>query len=187
MEQWWELISIRFEKLEFTLQKQLYDSYYRFVYRNIFFIIRDHALTEDVIQDSFLKLITKGPELTSNQNLLGWIKQVTHRTVLDYLRKIKKERLLIEKSIVYSEYDNYSDIHVINQVEIKLKQELLRKSMMELRPIYRIILNMHYIEDKSYKEICKELNITMQILTQSLARARKKLRKILSDKCFEDY
>lgn len=47
---------------------------------------------------------------------------------------------------------------------------------------YRTVLLLFYMEGKSYREICRELNLTQPILTQRLARARKKLLQQFSKK-----
>lgn len=89
MEQWYYLLRSSFYELDETNQELLYKSYYRFVYQDIHLILRDHASTEDVIQDAFMKMIANYPR--NESNLPGWIKQVTRRTALDRLRKIKRE------------------------------------------------------------------------------------------------
>jgi RNA polymerase sigma factor, sigma-70 family len=175
MEQWYFLLRIPFHELDATIQKTLYESYYRFVYRDIYFMLRDHALTEDVIQDAFMKLIAKGPKLHTASNLPGWIKQVTRRTALDYLRKMKKDRQKIKESFVNIERDAFAEISIASDIENKWRNEVLHETIMELKPEYRILLYMYYMEGKTYKEICQELNITEVVLTQRMARARKKL------------
>lgn len=175
MEQWYFLLRIPFHELDATIQKTLYESYYRFVYRDIHFMLRDHALTEDVIQDAFMKLIAKGPKLRTVSNLPGWIKQVTRRTALDYLRKMKRDRQKIKESFVHIESGAFAEISIASDIENKWRNEVLHETIMELKPEYRILLYMHYMEGKTYKEICQELNITEVILTQRMARARKKL------------
>jgi len=41
---------------------------------------------------------------------------------------------------------------------------------------------MHYFENKSYKEMSKELHLSEQVISQRLARARNKLRQQFSKK-----
>ncbi len=62
-----------------------------------------------------------------------------------------------------------------NKVEVKLRNELLLQTLNELKPEYRTILTLYYIEEKNYKEISQELQLSEQVIAQRLARARKKL------------
>ncbi|MNP87263.1 RNA polymerase sigma factor [compost metagenome] len=54
--------------------------------------------------------------------------------------------------------------------------------MGELKYEYRLVLFLYYIAGLSYAEIARETGITEQILTQRLARARKKLAVHFSGK-----
>nr|WP_313780394.1 sigma-70 region 4 domain-containing protein [Paenibacillus larvae] len=69
-----------------------------------------------------------------------------------------------------------------NDVEHKLRNELLHQTINELKSEYRCLLWLYYMEEKSYKEICHELNLSEQVVAQRLARARKKLLQHFSRK-----
>lgn len=59
--QWFYLLHTPFDELEKIYQEQIYKSYYIFVYRELYNLLADHALTEDLIHESFLKVISKAP------------------------------------------------------------------------------------------------------------------------------
>jgi len=69
----------------------------------------------------------------------------------------------------------FAEVSVANEVETKQRDEVLYQAIDELKSEYRSILLLFYMEGKSYREICRELNLIEPILTQRLARARKKL------------
>ncbi|WP_440111659.1 RNA polymerase sigma factor [Paenibacillus sp. QZ-Y1] len=155
----------------------IYLSFHRFVYWDVYLITHDHSITEDIIHDAFIKIITKGSEIRSQTNILAWIKQITRNTALDHLRKLKREHQMVNHP------HNYVDIHkafsekncVASEVEAKEKSKLLHQSIEELKPEYRAVLILFYMKEKSYREIRQELHLTESVLTQRLARARKKL------------
>ncbi|MFD0716982.1 RNA polymerase sigma factor [Paenibacillus sp. GCM10027626] len=64
---------------------------------------------------------------------------------------------------------------VADKVENKLRNEMLHLAIQELKPEHRTLLIMFYLEERSYKEICRELRLSEQVMTQRSARARKKL------------
>jgi len=86
MEQWYYFLRSALDNLDATIQELIYRSFYQFVYRDVYFIIRDHSLSEDIIQDAFLKAIKNGPKMRSDTNIPAWIKLLTRNTALDYLR-----------------------------------------------------------------------------------------------------
>lgn len=174
MEQWFYLLRTPIDELDATTQEMVYRSFYQLVYRDIFFIVREHPLTEDIIQDAFLKATAQGPKLQAEINL-SWIKTVTRNTAIDKLRKLKKERQILHEQDVNIEKYAFDEVSVATEVENKERNSLLHQSINELKPSYRILLQMFYIEGKPYKDVCQELEMTESVMTQRLARARKKL------------
>ncbi|MEV3336706.1 sigma-70 family RNA polymerase sigma factor [Paenibacillus larvae] len=182
IDQWICLLQNNIGDLEADLQELIYLSFYKFAYQYIYFLIRDHATTEDIIQDAFIKIMKHGLNLLAS-NLRSWVKQVIRNTALDWLRKNKKVKYMFNE-----EYFNTaahfqrepSDIE--NDVEHKLRNELLHQTINELKSEYRCLLWLYYMEEKSYKEICHELNLSEQVVAQRLARARKKLLQHFSRK-----
>ncbi|WP_372636887.1 RNA polymerase sigma factor [Cohnella sp.] len=172
MEQWLSLLRINIEELDAEVQEKIYGSFYRFVYREILFITRDHSATEDIIQESFIKVTIQGPKTAHASNLASWVRQIARHTALDWLRKYKKGHQEIDAENVTIIEQNTA---VADEVENKLRNEILYEAIQELKPEHKILLIMFYLEDKSYKEICSELRLGEQIVTQRLARARKKL------------
>ena len=177
MEQWFYFLRKPLGNLDTTIQKLIYNSYYQFVYKDIYCMVYDHSLTEDIIQDSFLKVISNGPKMLSETNIRAWIKQLTRNTALDHLRRLKRDRQVLVEPYVNISDTVLNKISVASEVEIKERDNLLHQAIAELKLEYQTILLLFYIEGKSYREICQELHLTEQVLTQRLARARKKLRQ----------
>ncbi|MBW7477251.1 sigma-70 family RNA polymerase sigma factor [Paenibacillus oenotherae] len=186
MEQWFYLLRNNIETLDPESQEMIYHSFRQFVYKDIYFIVRDHSTTEDIIHEAFIKVVVQCPKAKHSSNLQGWIKQVTRNTALDWLRKNKKNRQNLELDIVniveQKEYFGQNAIGVASEVENKLRDELLHQTINELKPDYRILLLLYYVEEKTYSEICRELQLSEQVVTQRLARARKKLLQYFSRK-----
>jgi len=66
-------------------------------------------------------------------------------------------------------------------VSDKLKKETLYKAIIGLKKEYRTMILLFYFENKSYKEIMVELNLTETVISQGLFRARKKLADIIQN------
>lgn len=158
-----------------TIQKTVYNSFYKFVYPSIYPMILDHLLTEDIIQDSFIKSITKGPYIRTDSNIQAWIKRLAYNTTLDYLRKLNRERRLLAHPCS-NNFETPSDSMTVDrEVERKETNEELYRAIDELKLDYQVALILFYVEGKTYREICNELRLTESVFTQRLARARKKL------------
>ncbi|MBU5443070.1 RNA polymerase sigma factor [Paenibacillus sp. MSJ-34] len=176
MEQWLYLLIGDFENLNEEIQKLIYINFRNLIYRDIYFLLRNYHWVEDTIQESFLKVVAKAPTLKQNGNMKAWIKRVAQNTAYDFMKKNKKYRYNLDIDLVNENKELANDeIAVADQVEQKIRNNLLNQAIFELKENYRIVLFLYYIEEKSYKEIAKTLNISVSVLTQRLARARKKL------------
>lgn len=182
MEQWYYLL-YRFEDLHPEFQRNVYDSFYYFVYRDIYYVLKDHALTEDLIQETFLKVLA-ALQKHDVEKLPAWIKQVARNKTIDQLRKIQRqrERYIEGISDVNSSEDQLAlglqEIQLELEVENKVRDKLLHDSIAELRPDHRMLITLHYIKEMSYKEVAAALDMSEQAVRQRLYRARKKLLQL---------
>ncbi|WP_409345104.1 RNA polymerase sigma factor [Paenibacillus sp. MBLB4367] len=172
--------------LDTELQRRLFLSFRELVYRDLLILLNDHALTEDVIQESFMKAIRSGPKTRDGSNMKAWLRLLCRNTAYDLLRKNKKYRQICGVGLVnHDEEDNLADPQserVDQLVERHIRNETLHEALRELKYEYRVVLYLHYIMELSYAEIVKELGVSEQVLTQRLARARKKLAGYFSEK-----
>ncbi|MNO13564.1 RNA polymerase sigma factor SigM [compost metagenome] len=175
MEQWFDLLRSPVYNLDVNTQEWVYRSFSQFVYKDIVFIINDHELTKDIIQEAFIKITKQGPKLRNKVNIPGWVKKVTRNTTIDFLRKWKLDRQIVSNAFDKTFDMLHNEISVATEVEVKVRNELLYQALNELKPDYRRVLVLFYFEGNSYRDICKELNLSETVLSQRLARARKKL------------
>ncbi|ANY65658.1 hypothetical protein BBD42_03660 [Paenibacillus sp. BIHB 4019] len=174
-------------ELDELTQRKLFMTYREFVYRYIYLMLHDHAFTEDVIQEGFIKAMEFGPKTKADSNIKAWLMQVTRRTAIDFIRKNKKYHLVfdLESVIIYENSELLNPTSEI--VEKTLQNELLLEALNELRLNQRIILVMRYIEYMSYKEIAKELNINEHALGKRIERAKKSLANLFKGKWGENH
>jgi len=177
MEQWLTFLRSNFHHLDTSSQELIYRSFREMIYHDIYFLSRDHALTEDVIQESFLKVIEKAPKMRNAINIKAWVKKVARNTAFDFLKKNKKYRHVSDLQLVKENefYSPTEELAVTEQVEEQIRNELLHEALNQLNIRYRNVLFLFYIEEKSYREIAEELQISEDALAQLLTRARKKL------------
>jgi len=180
MEQWWLLLETEFAALNPDLQRFLYDSFRRFAYKELFFLLKDHALIEDVIQESFLKATSKRQQIKQYASAKQWMKRVIRNTALDTLKRTGKYRHTVGlENVSNTDADHRFSVQaaasVADTVETGLRNQMLHEAILELKYEYRILLWMYYIEEKPLKVIAQECGVSEQAMAQRLARARKKL------------
>jgi RNA polymerase sigma factor (sigma-70 family) len=175
-----------FRSLDAETQREVFYSFRQLVYRDIYFLLRDHALSEDVIQEAFLKAVANAPKTREDSNMRAWLRQVSRNAAYDMLRRNKRFRHAAELFTVSANEE--ADGAFVSPEDVEeivvgmVRDETLHEAIGELKLEYRIVLLLYYITGLSYAEIAKETGLSEQVLTQRLARARKKLASQFSGK-----
>lgn len=173
MEQWYSLLRSPFASLDPATQQWVYRSFYQFVYKDIYFKTHDRSLPKILFKRLSLRHPCK--VRTCNPTSIfrgGWSKShgLPHWIGCE---KKNKNRQISKLAHAYMDAMASHEVSVASAVETKVRDELLHQALAELKEDYRTILILFYIQNKSYRQICYELQLTEPVLTQRLARARK--------------
>lgn len=180
------LLNRDFASLDMSLQEEVYRDFYHLVYSIAVYMTKDHAAAEDIVQEAFIKTIFKAPPMENEQQLRAWIKAVTKNLTLNVLRKNKK--ICNSKKIEYvldNKENNYAE-SAEKEVESKILEHNIYKSLAEINSDYRMLIELRWIEDKSNKAISQQLDLPEDTVKQKLHRARKALKKKLLKWGFRD-
>ena len=69
----------------------VYEQSKKGVFSIIISLVRNKTVTEDLMQDTYIKMIQKIRQYQKGRNFNAWLMQIAKHTALDYLRKAKKE------------------------------------------------------------------------------------------------
>jgi RNA polymerase sigma factor (sigma-70 family) len=160
---------------------ELYESNKSKVYNYLLKLTRDETLTEHMLSITFEKAFFKIDTYKDTGNKFStWLIAIAKNSLTDYYRR-KKETIIVElteeeESIIFNFKDSSNTIEEeLIQAE---KSEKLIKLLNKLNEKEKEIINLRFYEDKSYKEISKELNITLDLVRIRLYRTIRELRKI---------
>lgn len=169
--------------LDSSVQKKIYDEFYRLVYPMVIYMLKDHSATEEVIHEAFIRAIRNPPKIIEEDKLKVWLKTVTRNATYDYLRKYNRMRdELVSESVFNNEVLSLqgTDTAVDEQVEFKLMKEAIKQYIEALKPEYRQIIEMKWKKEMAYQEIAEELDVTVGTVRQRLYRAREAIKKRLA-------
>ncbi|NGZ74628.1 RNA polymerase sigma factor [Saccharibacillus alkalitolerans] len=175
------LLTHDFDELDEVMQELIYNEYYDLAYGAVFYIVRDHAAAEDVIQEAFLKLIGKRPEFENESKFFAWLKVVTRNSAINDLRKNKRHRNHVEADSVLNHIEARQDTgaSLEKTVEVRMMEEAILRHLEGMKPEYRSIIIYRWKYGMSYKEIADSLGTSEDIIRQRLFRARENMRKVL--------
>lgn len=134
--------------------------------------VKNVDAAEDIAQDVFVYVLINKKDYDFKYSLKTYLYTIGKCRALNYLKK--------EKRTVYLNEDLYEDENGIeNIISIKEKEKNLKEAINKLNDEQSRVIFLADIEELSYKEICKILDISMSKLKSLIHRARKNLKKIL--------
>ncbi len=136
--------------------------------------LRDNALADDVLQETWLKAITSLNKFEPRGvKFSAWLFAIARNECRQHWRKNNKTVILEEKD----ETEKLPDSFIAKE---NLNDKILVDEILEKLPeIDREILRLHYISEFSFKEIAQILNISPLNARLKSFRALSKARAIL--------
>ena len=171
------------EELVLLLQSQdrqafsyLYDNYAPALNNIIFRMVDDVALTEDILQEAFVKIWYNFASYDKSKGrLFTWMLNLTRNLTIDVLRSKgykKQSKISGNENSVNNLQDNSININKFDSLGI-------RKQLTNLKPEQRIIIDMAYFNGYTQEEIAKDLGIPLGTVKTRMQTAILELRKML--------
>lgn len=139
--------------------------------------VADRHIAEDLAHDAFLTVIYKSGTFKGKGHFDAWIRKVAVNTALMHLRE-NKRKTCDWQDVLVQYLDNNEDESMWHEFTT---QELL-DAINTLPEHHRLVFNLYVIDNYTHKEIADILSISEGTSKSHLARARKKLQQILSEK-----
>jgi RNA polymerase sigma-70 factor (ECF subfamily) len=153
----------------------LYEQHYQKIYSTVSYMVKDHYLTEDIVQETFIKAIEKLDSIFDEQKIGAWLKTIAKRTAIDFLRKEKKiHHEILNESLLQEE--NTSEKSVEEEVEWDLLKNEIEQEIKTLRKEQRQIIHLKVNKGWKEKEIANFLNMNTGTVKINMFRARQQLR-----------
>ena len=158
---------------------KLEDAYLRFhklCYYQALEILKDHALAEDAVQESFLILADHLDRIDtgSSRRTGNYLLTITKNLCLTWYQKRNRE-------VEYSDGEEEDAPSLEDQTLRELDFGTLKTMIGELPAIYRVPLCLRYYNGFSYGEIADFMEISENLVSVRLSRAKKKLQQMLAE------
>ena len=152
------------------------------IYGFIYSKIGDRDLSDDIFQDTFIKVIKtlKTSSYNEEGKFLPWVMRIAHNLVVDHFRKAKKmpfQRETEEYSIFNYMTDN--SLNIEGQIISEQVETDLAKLLDELPADQKEVLVMRMYQDLSFKEIADLTGVSINTALGRMRYALLNLRKII--------
>jgi RNA polymerase sigma-70 factor (ECF subfamily) len=152
------------------------------LYSYAYTLTRNHAEAEDLVQETYLRAIRASGRLRPDSNMKAWLFTILRNVWFNQLRQWRKA-----PDIVELEPDGTGPIGVADTAKgphaiymSNIEQEQVRAAIQQLSTEFREIIILREYEELSYQEIAAILECPQGTVMSRLARARSKLRDLLS-------
>jgi len=143
--------------------------------------VKNRDITEDIFQDTFIKVINslKKGKYNEEGKFLPWMMRISHNLVIDYFRKESKMRKIRSTSefnifdILDDGRKNQQDLMIQTQVHADLNILIER-----LPEDQKEVLKMRYFEDLSFKKISELTGVSINTALGRMRYALINLRKL---------
>lgn len=150
--------------------------YEKLVTHMIVRLIDDERDREEIAQDIFMKVYDKLSGFTFQSKLSTWIATIAYREAANHLKKNKRWKDEQELDDILSNKQGHWD----QQVEQEDYAHYIHQWIALLPHSYRLVLTLYHLEEMSYPEIVKVMDMPEGTVKNYLFRARKKLKEILA-------
>lgn len=144
----------------------IYNRHVDTVYRICYSFMKNAPDTEDMVQETFLRLITSGKEFQSESHEKAWLIVTASNLCKDTLKKW------------WRKWENIDD-PALNLRQEAFEPDSTLSAILSLPAEYKTVVYMYYYEDYTTEEIANALHCPHATVRSRLARARKRLRSLL--------
>lgn len=122
--------------------------------------------SEDIIQETFIKLIKNSKKIKDEEHLKHWLIKVTINLCNDYNKSFwNKNTSGLDEELSQADEE----------------ETLIFKEINKLKPVYRDIIYLYYYQGYKIKEISIILKMKENTVSSNLTRARESLKNILEE------
>jgi RNA polymerase sigma-70 factor (ECF subfamily) len=150
------------------------------VYGLAVYLLGDREEAEDVTQEVWLRLWHHRHEV-DEAHLPGWLLRVTRNACIDALRRRKVYRALVRTDSDGVHRTADPGRAPDDETASTLFREHLERALRQLKEPHRSIVILRELHDMKYEEISEALGLPLNTVKVYLHRARKTLRKLMSE------
>jgi RNA polymerase sigma-70 factor (ECF subfamily) len=148
-------------------------------YRSALLIIASRIVpieeSEDVVQEALVRAFHALPSLLEPAKFGSWIHSITRNCALQYHRKEKKGRSIMDW-VILSEYLAADPANVLEEME---SEEAVLEAVESLKPKYQVVVRLYYWGQMPQSKIAKFLNLPLTTIKWRLHEAKTQLKQLL--------
>ena len=152
----------------------IYKNYSQAVYALLYRMVWQKETAQELMQDTFIDVMTKLSSYRADANLYAWIRKVAVNNCLMHFRKNKKILLELNDENQSLVINQSGSTHHDSHIDV---QRLLKR----LTPKRRLLVWLHEVEGMTHKEIAELVNKSVSHSKTELSRALSQLQSYIAE------
>ncbi len=154
------------------------------IYSFIYSKVQDRDVTEDIFQDTFIKIINtlKMGKYNEEGKFLPWSMRIAHNLIIDFFRKSNRMP-------TFKNTDEFDIFSVLGDPSLNAEKEIIRNQIHEdirklvdqLPDDQKEVLNMRIYREMSFKEISEQTSVSINTALGRMRYALINLRKMIDN------
>jgi len=183
----YELVRKAIDESDQLAYAELMERYQQSIYHTMYKMVHNRDDAEDLTIEAFGKAFRKLHTYVPRYAFSTWLFKIATNNAIDFLRKKRLNMLSIDDPI-----DNESDQDFSNNLKSsaldpeekyirKQRKFIMRDLLTKISEKYRIMIELRFFEELSYKEIAKKRNLPIGTVKAQLFRAKELLYDVLKN------
>ncbi len=160
--------------------RKLVERYHPMAYSIVRAILGSKPDVEDVVQDVFIKVYGALPQFRGESKLSSWIYQIARNEALNQTRRNRRAAEPLDEAALETSAESRPD----EQYHRKILREDLERCLAELDEEFRTMLELRYMAEMSYAEICDATGLPMGTVKTYIHRAKIELKRVMARRQF---
>ena len=153
--------------------EKIYRDYYDIVFKYILCLTHDKDLSEDITQETFVKMIKNIDKFEGKSKLSSWLCEIAKNLWIDYLRKNKRKVELNEENTLNIE----SSQNIENEYIEKENESAVLEKIKTLDEVSQRVMFLRIKGEMSFKEIGDILGKSENWARVTFYRAKQKVKE----------
>lgn len=150
---------------------RLFSLYGDDLYRFALSYVGSKCEAEDIVQDVFVKLISR-PFVIRREKEKSYLLKITANACKDYLKSPRYR--------THTDIDDYAEV-IGTTEDYPSENDSLYKALSQINEKFRMPIYLHYYEGYSYKEISGILKLSESAVAMRISRGKEELKKALEE------
>jgi RNA polymerase sigma-70 factor (ECF subfamily) len=155
------------------------------IYAYIFNMVKCHQTTDDIFQDTFIKVIhtLKSGNYNEEGKFIHWVIRISHNLIIDHFRRNK--RMPIQQPI--NDQDPFERLHLPSpsKEDLLIQEQIyndVKRLVEELPEDQKQVLKMRHYMGMSFKDIAEQTDVSINTALGRMRYAIINLRKFAEEK-----